>query len=275
MSRSKNWCFTLNNYTPEELTLYSKLVETHENVVYCVFGRERGEEGTPHLQGYLQLGTRLRLGQIRRICPRAHLEARKGSHVQARDYCMKDGHSLEEGEPEEVQQGKRNDLVALKNDLDAGKRNRDIADNHFGSFLKYQRGINAYRLARAKDRDWMCSVVIYWGRSGAGKTRSVIDNIPDREDIYIHPGEPWFDGYDQHPIVLFDDFGGSEFKLTYLLKLLDRYPMRVPIKGGYVQWVPKEIYITSNQDPMLWFARALPEHVNALMRRVTNIVCFP
>jgi hypothetical protein len=115
---------------------------------------------------------------------------------------------------------------------------------------------------------------VYWGRTGAGKTRAVFDNVPSPEDIYVHPGGQWFDGYDGQPIVLFDDFGGSEFKLTYFLKLLDRYPMQVPIKGGFVSWIPKEVYITSNRNPLEWYPNAHGEHVNAMFRRFTNNVRF-
>lgn len=123
-------------------------------------------------------------------------------------------------------------------------------------------------------RDWKCSVVVYWGRTGTGKTRAVFDNVNDKEDIYVHPGGNWFDGYDQHKIVLFDDYGGSEFKLTYLLKLIDRYPIRVPIKGGFTSWVPEEIYITSNRSPDSWYPNAHEEHIDAMFRRFTNIVRF-
>lgn len=72
----------------------------------------------------------------------------------------------------------------------------------------------------------------------------------------------------------FDDFGGSEFKLTYLLKLMDRYPMRVPVKGSFVNWVPKKIYITSNYSPKEWFPNAKDEHVKALFRRFKKVVRF-
>lgn len=113
------------------------------------------------------------------------------------------------------------------------------------------------------------SVIVYYGRTGAGKTRAVYDNLPNPESIYVHPGGSWFDGYDGQPIVLFDDFGGSEFKLQYFLKLLDRYPMQVPIKGGFVNFCPHEIYITSNLNPNDWYRNANAEHVRAMFRRIT------
>lgn len=84
----------------------------------------------------------------------------------------------------------------------------------------------------------------------------------------------WFDGYEGQENVLFDDFHGGVFKLPYLLKLLDRYPMRVPVKGGFVQWKPRRIFITSNIDPDLWFSNANREHVAALNRRFTETFYF-
>lgn len=180
----------------------------------------------------------------------------------------------EYGEISQTSQGKRNDLDSLKEDIKNKRSLREIADDHFGAFIKYQRGINAARYVYASRRNWQPSIVVYWGRTGAGKTRAVYDNLRSPEDIYVHPGGPWFDGYDQHPVVLFDDFAGSEFKLQYLLKLLDRYPMQVPVKGGFVSFIPQEIYITSNIDPNLWYRSANVEHVHALFRRFTNTVHF-
>lgn len=129
-------------------------------------------------------------------------------------------------------------------------------------------------MAYAPKRCWQPSVIVYWGRTGAGKTRAVFDNLSSPEDIYVHPGGAWFDGYEGQPIVLFDDYAGSEFKLQYLLKLLDRYPMQVPIKGGFVSFVPFEIYLTSNLNPRDWYRNANREHVDAMFRRITNEVQF-
>lgn len=147
----------------------------------------------------------------------------------------------------------------------------DIADNHFTNFLRYQRGIVAYRFTKDKPRDFATEVHVYWGVTGSGKTKKVFD---ENSDVWVHAEGMWFDGYEGQEHVLFDDFHGGVFKLPYLLKLLDRYPMRVPIKGGFVQWKPKKIFITSNLDPKVWFSNAHPEHVAALERRFTEVIHF-
>jgi len=114
-------------------------------------------------------------------------------------------------------------------------------------------------------------VKILWGPTGTGKTRSVYD-FHDHDSVYKHDGGDWFDGYQGQEVVLFDDFSGSDFKLTYLLKLCDRYPMRVPVKGDFVHFRPKVIYFTSNVDPDEWYKNAISEHRAAFFRRVSEII---
>jgi hypothetical protein len=123
-------------------------------------------------------------------------------------------------------------------------------------------------------RNWVCSVVVYYGPTGTGKTRAVMDNLPSPDDLWTYSGDGWFDGYDGHKIVLFDDFSGSEFKISFLLRLLDRYPMQVRIKGGFVNWCPEEIYITSNLNPDQWYPNAHQEHIDALKRRLTAVFFY-
>ena len=271
MSRSNYWCFTINNYGPNEVSSLSFAVPS-KAATYLIYGFEVGDYGTRHIQGYIEFSRRLRFAQVVAFLGgRAHVERRLGTADQAAKYCKKDAVFCEAGEISVSKQGNRSDLDALHTSLLEKRPLEDISNDHFGSFLKYQRGIAAYRFANAPKRTWETLVIVYWGRTGAGKSRAVHDNATD---LYCHPGGQWFDGYEGQKQVLFDDFGGSEFKLQYLLKLLDRYPMQVPIKGGFVQWAPKEVYITSNLDPDDWFRNANAEHVRAMFRRFTNVVHF-
>lgn len=97
MSGAKNWCFTLNNYTENDENLLELLFQ-NGHVNYIVFGREIGEEGTPHLQGFVQFKKKLRLRQAKSfISPRCHLEPMAGTATQASMYCKKDGDFQEFG----------------------------------------------------------------------------------------------------------------------------------------------------------------------------------
>lgn len=95
------WVFTLNNWTQAE---YDTLI-THATsgtlVKYVVVGREVGQNGTPHLQGFILFKPehRYRLAQVRQIpgLQRAHLEPARGTNEQAATYCKKDGDYFEWG----------------------------------------------------------------------------------------------------------------------------------------------------------------------------------
>ena len=55
--------------------------------------------------------------------------------------------------------------------------------------------------------------------------------------------------------MLWEDFNGAQNKvpLVQLLRLLDRYPLQVRVKGGFVWWSPKRVIITTNTDPNKWY----------------------
>lgn len=85
--KSRGWCFTLNNYTD---------TETHQIIEYCkskkyIIGKEVGENGTPHLQGYIYSKNAIRFSTLKKICSRWHLEKAKGSMEDNRKYCSKEG----------------------------------------------------------------------------------------------------------------------------------------------------------------------------------------
>ncbi len=70
------------------------------------------KETRDHIQGYLYLKKQARLAAMKKLLPRAHWEPRKGSHKQARAYCMKEetrtAGPFEWGDP--PAQGKRTDV---------------------------------------------------------------------------------------------------------------------------------------------------------------------
>jgi len=275
MSRAKNWCFTLNNYTDEEVRSLRKLGESfeHGGKGYLVWGFETAPTtNVKHLQGYISFPERQRPSQIKKFLRRAHLEIAKGNASQNQEYCKKGG-DFEEYGPQPAARGARTDLANLQERIKSGASRHDIRDEFFNLYVRYPKAIDNYIAELAAPRQWETNVVVYWGKTGAGKTRAVFA-FADVESIYVHPGDQWFDGYVGQPVALFDDFNGSEFKLSYLLKLLDRYPMKVPVKGGFANWIPKNIFITSNKDPKEWYTGAHEEQRKALFRRIKEIKHF-
>lgn len=269
--QTKYYCFTLNNYTDAELEQLGSL-RNDDRVQYIICGQEVGESGTPHIQGYVEFKTRLRLSQVKSIISsRAHFERRISTGIIAAEYCKKDGNFWEHGTLSRVSQGKRTDLEQVATAISSGNSISAIAETFPVEYIKYERGIRSLRRTLLPPRSWKTEVFVLYGEPGTGKTRTAFEYDPG---LYTHPGGPWFDGYDGQRVVLFDDFAGSCFRLQYLLKLCDRYPMDVPIKGAFVRWIPRRIYITSNLSIDLWYPNAHHVHVRALRRRLTKVIYF-
>jgi len=102
--RSNRVCFTLNNYNDEDVEKIKNL-ENNNDVVYMVVGEEVGENGTPHLQGFIHMKMDPKLGGIKfwkdffKFSQAAHYENARGTDEQSKEYCTKSGPYFEKGEP--------------------------------------------------------------------------------------------------------------------------------------------------------------------------------
>jgi len=116
-SRARSWCFTVNNYDDAALEYLEAC-----DCKYVVYGKEVGEEGTPHLQGFIMFAHPVSFNQVKERLPQgAHIEKAKGTPKQAADYCKKDNDFVERGEPP-VGAGKRKDIDRLVEDINNGER---------------------------------------------------------------------------------------------------------------------------------------------------------
>ncbi len=89
-SRGRKWVFTLNNYTPLNVTDMNKWIDND-----CKdggFGEEVAPTtGTPHMQGFLHFKNQKTFNQIKKKFPRMWFEKMKGNKSQNLKYCSKDG----------------------------------------------------------------------------------------------------------------------------------------------------------------------------------------
>lgn len=80
------WSVTINNPTEDDIRQWGLMKGLHW--VREVSGQiEKGEEGTPHLQGCLQT-TSVRFAQVKKALPRAHIEAARSQTALAK-YVVK------------------------------------------------------------------------------------------------------------------------------------------------------------------------------------------
>lgn len=273
MSQVANWCFT--SFKDDIV-----VPDHHNQFVYCVYQREVAPETQKeHWQGYIEFKRSVKMNVVKQLFNdnALHLEPRQGTRDQARAYCMKEDTRKAGTTPTEVGEwvdknsGKRTDLEAFAKLVMEGKKDYELAEAMPSTFGRHKRMVDTLRLAKKPQMRQPPEVTVIYGDPGTGKTRSVYDSN-DLEDIFSMEGEyKWFDGYEGQPVVLFDEFC-CQFKLSFLLQLLDRYPIRVAVKGGFVNWTPTKIYITSNSSPEAWYHQCLPVQRAALLRRIGRII---
>lgn len=268
MSRIRNWCFTLNNYRELDCAHIRAMKWT-----YCIFGKEVGDEGTPHLQGYIELKN----AKTRRAFKKkfnnngVHLEGARSNGIVNKIYCSKEKDTFEGGTMKH--QGKRTDIIIIREKLDDGTNLRNL--------IKEVPCFQAFKIAEKwmeyheKPRRWKPYIVWFHGSAGTGKSRTALLSVP-YIDTYEHSfeSEKWWPGYDAHKNVIINDFRPTWCGFNRLLNILDRYGCRVETKGGTRQFLAKKIIITSNHCPQRLFKNMPGEATNQLLRRIDKVIDF-
>jgi len=260
---SRSWVYTINNYTDEEIQKLKLLVVRKHRC--CAEIGTSSDPPTPHLQGAITFTRSYRLTQLCKLFPRAHWEIAKVA--DAENYCIKGEIVIDVNC---AAQGQRTDITKLITDLKRRVPDSELVESHPMLVLRYPRGVDriAASLRAPTDRWFNTTVEVYWGSPGSGKSRRCREIDPD---LYsVHPSAEgatvWFDGYNYEQTILFDDFYGN-IRYEYLLQLLDGYPLRVQIKGGFVQRAWTKVLFTSNRPPREWYGGPCL----ALMRRITAV----
>lgn len=271
---SKYWLFTLNNPTIsyEELEkLFGK------ECSYYIFQLEKGESGTPHYQGYCEFFAKKRLEALSNWKLLAHWERRMGTATDCERYCSKEDGRIDGPWTKGIiskGQGNRSDLDELKRSLDEGKNQLEIAELHWASWLRYRNSITSYlQLRNSGERKWKTKVTIIIGEPGTGKSKWCSENF--EKAYWKDPENEFFCGYDGHETIILDDFYGW-LRYATMLRLMDRYPLLLNVKGSKVQCLAKNLIITSNTEPETWYKEIFKREsaLTAFMRRVDEIKYF-
>jgi len=263
----KRYTFTVNNPSPGELESCHNLGASGM-VGYIIFAIEKGASGTEHIQGFVNFKKKHRFKKVKQlISSRAHIEVARGTDLDNQRYCRKDGRFFEYGQP--MQQGHRTDLDQIAADLK--ENNGDMAAVAVASpsqFIRYHRGLAAFCdiMNLGAKREWKTTVTVLVGPPGCGKSRYAAEKCTSP---YYKPNGEWWDGYTGQDDVILDDYYGW-LKCDELLRICDRYPHRVPIKGGFKPFVSKQIYITSNKHVEDWYKFDVP----ALFRRINVYLVY-
>jgi len=251
MVNKKSYCFTLNNYTEDEYRSLVRVCETESG--YAILGKEVGESGTPHIQGYIRFTKPYRFSTIKdRYLPRCHIEVAAGDAAQNRAYCSKAGDFREFGTPQDTGGNKSRDESArrfvscMERRGDGGVA--EFADEQPGVW--YFSGHNLLRnymtLQVAIPRPNI-NVKWFYGPPGSGKSRRAHDDLPN---AYVKdPRTKWWNGYMLESTVIIDDFGPGGIDINHLLRWFDRYKCYVENKGGMLPLLADTFIVTSNFHP--------------------------
>lgn len=259
--RFRHWAFTWNNYTESDLEEVKSVECTH-----LVVGEEVGESGTPHLQGQISFATVKSLKSLKKLWPKVHWEPTKDLEASI-TYCSKEGKVFSKGEKKE--QGKRSDLSAAYAAFKGGKQLFDWAMEAEPSY----QALKVFELLsrKAKPSDGPRTVKWFYGPTGTGKSREAHEagaHFMSREGAF-------WSAYDGQEIVCLDDLRPGDLSRGHLLKILDRYPFEISIKGTTAPWRAKTIYITTPLSPTAFWSGMRgddeADQVGQLLRRINEI----
>lgn len=287
--KGRSFVVTWNN---PSITLKELDGRFDDTIKYAVFGLEAAPTtGTKHFQGYISFTNPRSITAVNKkyFESKAHLAVAKGTAEENRVYCTKNGDFIEYGNL--PKQGARTDLPCIKElRLEEGCSVRELVRMKYETEdgekksviknlqqLKFAEALSKYTTIKERVPP---KVYWFWGASGTGKTRTAWEMLGYEDTWISNPGTlKWFDRYDEHKNVIIDDFRTDLCTFDFLLRLLDRYPLQVEIKGGFVNWVPEVIIITTPYDPeetydFMLHDMKLGENLKQLTRRITEVRKF-
>ncbi|UPW41883.1 replication associated protein [Dipodfec virus RodF1_132] len=270
MNTSQKYRRMIITWFTEDIDLGIKKLKEHPNLVYSVLGKEVcPSTGRLHIQGYMRFSKQVYLPTFIKLFKGIHVEAARGSELECVSYCKKDDDYVETGEA--ARPGKRTDLVLLKDAVKSGLSYKEIVEKYDDLNWQQLKVLDIYtslfsvqKKRKVPKVTWIC------GPSGVGKTREV----EDLEDAHYQDDCHWWDGYNGQKTVVFDDFRGSQVKFRKLLRILDRLPLKVPVKGRMVNLEAEEYVFTSTRWPHECYSKE-DEDMKQLYRRITKLVYMP
>jgi hypothetical protein len=279
-------------------------IEFKHLVAYAIFQREICPSTLrPHWQMYIEFFMPQDISFVKNQLFRdttTHVEIRLMPRDVARAYCKKE-RTRAQGAQEEVgpfefgtwrEQGSGQKMEQVREAIAEGMDIADLAVDEPSIVLRNRVNLEWYhdkvqqRQARNTKRE--VTVRVFIGPTGSGKTHLAME-----EALYYCKGDAgkvfildsggkdnalWFDGYQYGPVLIIDDYD-SWIQLAFLLRLLDKYPCRLPVKGSTKYASYTEVFITSNKPLQQWTDSdgqfIDPKHMDALMRRIDWILYVP
>lgn len=284
---------TINN--PLEKNFSHSVIKTIlgalASTVYWCMCDEIGENGTFHTHVFIIFKNAVMFDTLQKRFYGAHIEKAQGTNQENRDYLRKEGKwqnsdkqctslpdSFEEsGELPPDRTVKAQEMAAIYDMIKAGTSNFEIMEafpNALTKLDKLERARQTVLEERWKNEFRTLEVVYLWGRTGVGKTRSVMEQYGYsnvcRVTNYQHP----FDSYHGQDVIIFEEFRSS-LQIKDMLIYLEGYPCPLPCRYQDKQACFTKVYIITNiplerQYPQVQLDS--PSTWQAFLRRIHKVV---
>lgn len=281
--RHRNWCFTVNNYSDAYVDRLKGLA-SNSACKYLGFAKEVGASGTPHLQGLVVFVNAKTMQATKNWmeCQTVHLEVTRGTCMEAADYFRNPKPETGKLPPAPEDLFEHGELPLTNQAIGQAEKERwkvNLAHAKAGNldeidpdiYFRYYntcKQIKKDHMAKPDDLTAPCGIW-YWGEPGVGKSHRARQEQPD---AYFKMQNKWWDGYQDQPAIILDDFDSKE--LGHHLKIwADQYAFVAETKGHALFIRPKVFIITSNYQPKdLWTDSVL---LSAIERRFNIVKVLP
>ena len=303
--QSRKWMITINNpleHGFDHSTIIDRLRTIRGKSLYWCLCDEEGDEcETLHTHIFLYRSSAFTASQIDNLFPKFHRDKAYGTPQEIRAYVRKEGDKFQKdetgaydytdengrrhhginfintfeefGEFPQEHQGKSSASELIVALVREGASNREIIDtvnSAYKDIEKIERVRSMYR-----DHEFKCKwrdlkVTYIFGKTGSGKTRSVMETYGYenvyRVTDYKHP----FDSYDGQDVVIFEEFRGG-LKHGDMLNYLDGYPLLLPCRYFNRQACFTKVFIITNIPPDEQYSNVDRESRDAFFRRIHRV----
>jgi len=284
---AKDWVFTI---WPFEACDFEEIFNILWALpyTYITFQIEVGTENKPHVQGFVQFEDKLRLTALKKFHSSAQWDKRRGTPYEAAHYAQKpvtgcrcqhcDGLDRfdinhEDGCISAQQQWKVHEIAKSIKKTGLTRTIERFPE----AYLSLSTGMEKLSGFYTKPRDFETQVTVVYGEPRAGKSRyAMLGPHPYKLAAFSSAGSADFFGDyrpDVHQTLVVDDFYSS-WKYTTFLQVCDRYPTEVHTKGGFRQFLCRDVVFTSNLPPNEWYPNILadPYRADSFHGRIHNII---
>lgn len=272
MSKNRSYCFTL--FFEASSKPAAQAFELKGKIRYLIWQTELcPKTNNLHYQGYVELSAPMRLKAVKELLGynQLHLEGRKGSRDEARDYCLKADTKVkgpwELGSWESGGSGKRNDLdEAAKTIREEGIN--AVADAAPGQFIRLQKHFRDYdTYISGRTLSVSRQVLAFWihGPSDIGKSHCIYESVADLYSMTPGKGQNWFDCYNREQALLIDDMLPDTVPASEILHIADKWRYRIPVKGSFTWARWNLVVVTSNHS--IHFVYQGVSNIQSIIRR--------